>query len=258
VFECWSPIAERLRAAPVVALFLDFDGTLAPLHPKPEEASIDGAARQALATLAQDGRFKVWIVSGRRRDDVRAKVRLPSACYLGLHGWESRSGAAVREETRRALECLTAWASASIANNSAITSNSAGDGVWIEPKEHILAIHYAGISEDDSSRLRRILERMTEPFADLFRLQAGKRVWEIVPRELGDKGRAVTRTLAALPPGTLAVCLGDDQSDESAFAALPRGITVCVGDAHPSRARYRLAGVPQVRTFLHRLATEFA
>ena len=46
------------------------------------------------------------------------------------------------------------------------------------------------------------------------------------------------------------VYFGDDLSDEDAFAALKsRGITVLVGEAHPSAARYRVdnpAGVVKV------------
>ena len=92
---------------------------------------------------------------------------------------------------------------------------------------------------------------------ELFRVETGKNIWEIVPRELGNKGSAVAQEMAGLPGGTVPVYLGDDQADEAAFAALPHGITVRVGERGCSRAHYRLAGVPQVRAFLYKLKTEF-
>lgn len=249
VFKSWNQIADRLRNAPLIALFLDFDGTLAPLRPTPEEVSVDGAARQALAALAHCPRFRVCIISGRRRADVRSRVCLPNVRYLGLHGGEGRDGAALREETHRSLACLSSWM-------GALTTGS--NGVWVEKKEYAVTIHYRGLLADEVCRTRRIVDRIVEPFADIFRIEAGKNIWEVVPRELGNKGSAVARQLAALPSGTLPVYLGDDQADEAAFAALPRGITVRVGEGATSRAQYRLAGVPQVRAFLYRLKTEFA
>jgi trehalose-phosphatase len=248
-FQSWGRIKERLHSAPLIALFLDFDGTLAPLRPQPEEVSVDGAARQALAALAHSQRFRVWIISGRRRADVRSRVSLPNVRYLGLHGWEGRDGAALREETHRSLACLSSWM-------GALTTGSSG--VWVEKKEFALTIHHRGLRPEELSRTRRIVDHIVEPFSDIFRVEDGKNIWEVVPRELGNKGSAVTQQLAALPGGTLPVYLGDDQNDEAAFAALPHGITVCVGDDRPSRAQYRLAGVPQVRAFLYKLKTEFA
>lgn len=249
VLECWNHVAGRLQGAPLIALFLDFDGTLVGLRPRPDQVSIDADMRRTLASLARSRRCAVWIVSGRRHADLCDKVGLPGIRYLGLYGWETRGDEGLSEETRRALECLSAWMGALLANTQ---------GVWIEEKQHTLAVHHRDAPEEEAALACHIVHFAVAPFSDLFRIEAGKCVWEIVPWELGDKGSAVTRELAALPPGTVPVYLGDDQSDEAAFAALPDGITVHVGEGRSSRAQYCLQEVGDVRTFLCRLEKEFA
>jgi trehalose 6-phosphate phosphatase len=288
LFPCWHEIANRLKSAGLIALFLDFDGTLARLGPRPEETSPDTAARHTLALLSRSSRFRIWIISGRRRADVRARMRVAGVRYLGLHGWEDRGQSALAEPTRRSLACLSAWMGGLLASVP---------GVWIETKEHALSIHFREAPEEEAARARRVLDGVVEPFANSFRIETGKQIWEVMPRELGDKGSAVARQLARISQmaggartpacsvetrldtiprrrhgwrrgthecvrhtgsGVVPVFVGDDQADEAAFAALPDGITVRVGPSGPSHAQYRLAGVAQVRAFLSRLKTEFA
>ena len=248
LFNHWSQIHHRLQSVPRIALFLDFDGTLARLHPRPDQVSLDGSVRQALAALARNARFRVWVISGRRQADVRARVRIPGIRYLGLHGWEGRGGP-LAEETRRGLAVLLSRLKGALA---------AVPGLWIEDKEYAFAIHYRDAEEQDADRARAIIDDVAAPCLDRFRIEEGKNVWEILPRELEDKGVAVKQQLALLRGRTVAVYLGDDQVDEPAFAALRTGVTVRVGDPCRSQALYRLAGIAEVRTFLHRLRIEFA
>ena len=106
VFACWDEVADRLRSTPAVALFLDFDGTLSALCPRPEEVRLSAATRSVVSTLARNSRIRVWVISGRRRADVRDRIRIPGVRYLGLHGWEGRQSVSIKEETRQLLECL--------------------------------------------------------------------------------------------------------------------------------------------------------
>jgi len=249
LFDDWSGIAGRLRSAPVSALFLDFDGTLARLRPRPEQALLHGSVRQVLSVLARCPRFRVWVISGRRRDDVRAKIRVPRVRYLGLHGWEGDGGGALAAGTRRDLPRLRSSVSTAMANIP---------GVWVEDKEYAFTVHCDDLPEPDMLRARSLLDAMVAPFSGRFRIERGKNVWEVLPREIGDKGVAVRRQLAFLPGPALAVYVGDDRVDEPAFAALRDGITVRVGGHGRSRARYRLGGVAEVSAFLYKLRAEFA
>src|SRR5690349_8152835 len=91
LFHSWNRVARRLRSRRTIALFLDFDGTLTPLRLRPEDVSLDEATRGTLSRLARNPRFRVWVVSGRRRADIRARIGVPGIRYLGLHGWEGRA-----------------------------------------------------------------------------------------------------------------------------------------------------------------------
>jgi trehalose-phosphatase len=131
-------------------------------------------------------------------------------------------------------------------------------GLWIEDKEYAFAVHYAGVAESDRVGARSIVDCVAEPCSKHFRIECGKNVWEVLPRELEDKGAAVKQELALLGGRSVAVYLGDDQVDEPAFTALQGGVTVRVGPPCRTEARYRLSGVAEVGRFLERLRAEFA
>jgi len=254
LFDDWSRVAGRLRAAPAIALFLDFDGTLARLRPRPEQVLLHGSVRQVLAVLARCPRFRVWVISGRRRDDVRARMRVPRVRYLGLHGWEGDSGGPL---ARRELADATRLALPRL--RSSVEAAMAGvRPVWVEDKEYAFTVHYRGVAEGDVRRVRSVLGTVVAPFSRRFRIARGRKVWEVLPREIGDKGVAVRRQLAFLSEPAVPVYVGDDRVDEPAFAALRDGVTVRVGGKGPSRARYRLRGVSEVGAFLNKLKEEFA
>src|SRR3954469_4937270 len=98
LFHSWNYVTRRLRSRKTIALFLDFDGTLTPIRPRPEDVWLDDATRGALTMLAQSPRFRVWVVSGRRRADIRSRIKVPGIRYLGLHGWEGRPAPDIPEQ----------------------------------------------------------------------------------------------------------------------------------------------------------------
>ena len=250
LFDDWSQVASRLRLAPVIAVFLDFDGTLTPLRARPEQVTLDREARQVLEDLARSTRFRMWVISGRRQADVSERVQVPGIRYLGLHGWEGRPGIGLDGETSRWLALLASCLKTGLADIP---------GIWIEDKQLALAIHSRGVTEEeDVRRAKWIVDEIVGPFAEQFRVASGKSVWEVLPRQFEDKGTAVRQQLASLPGSSIAVYVGDDQVDEPAFAALPDGITVRVGNGPNTLARYYLRDVAQVQDFLNKLRAEFA
>ena len=245
LFSCWSEVAARLDSRPTIALFLDFDGTLTPIQPRPELVRVNPAVRRVLATLAARPRFRVCVISARRRDDVRSRLGVAAVRYLGLYGWERSAtppppGVPIIQ-VRTALEDELA----------------SYPGLYVEDKRHSVSVHYRGCPEPVRKQAAAFVRRVVAPWHGLLRITRGKCVWEVVPLELGDKGAAVRRELAGLQKPALPVYVGDDVSDEPGFASASQGVTVRVGSRRSTRAHYRVDGAAQVLQFLERLQAEF-
>jgi trehalose 6-phosphate phosphatase len=248
LFDYWKQVAGRLHSAGTIALFLDFDGTLARIRPKPDEVDVDRNVRQVLAILARSPRLRVWVISGRRYADIRDRINVPGVQYFGLHGWEGRDGAHLTEESRSTLEYVRRMLGGVLVNHRSI---------WVEDKESALTVHYREAPDCVRRQALESIRAAVGPFADSLRISAGKHMWEIIPRELEDKGAVVRRQWAAVASRSTPVYAGDDVVDEPAFAALSSGVTIHVGRLRPTRAQYFLRDVNEVGMFLEKLRAAF-
>jgi len=249
LFACWEQVAVRLRAAANLALFLDFDGTLVPLQRDPERVWLDHPTQRLLQRLAGHPRVKVCLISGRRRRDLIQRVGVRGASYLGLHGLENGAAAASRglplglvSRARRELAARLAGL----------------PKVWIEDKGLSFAVHYRGAPSRVVNRARSLLREYMASLAPVLRVLEGKKIWEVLPRQVEGKGKALRDALATLPKSVLPIYIGDDTTDESAFAELETGLTIRVGLRTPTRAQYVLRSPAEVRLFLSRLEAEIS
>ena len=249
MFEDWPEVSARLKAAKHLALFLDFDGTLAPLEARPEDVWLDSRTRRLLRRLVRHRSVTLWIISGRRRADARKRVGVRGIHYAGLHGWERAGKTPLPRRVRRVLTDAKRQLAARLETLP---------GAWIEDKGLSFTFHYRGASNGTFRRARREVHKLSERFRPDLRVLPGKKVWEVLPAEVQGKGAAVLALVAQFPQPALAVYVGDDASDESAFRALPDGITVRVGRQRSTQARFRLRNPEEVREFLAKIVAELS
>jgi trehalose 6-phosphate phosphatase len=251
LFQELCKIEERLRMAARVSLFLDFDGTLAPLKELPGEARLDTSTRETLARIAHNERIVTTIVSGRAVSDLRSRIGLESLVYAGNHGLEIcgrqlsflEPTAAARQEELQRL------------SNSLAAKLEPIAGTVVECKGLTTSVHYRGAAVREFARIEDTIRALTAPAAESFVVRPGKMAFEIVPRTGWHKGSAVLWISQRLGSGkALPIYVGDDTSDEDAFCALPEGITVKVGNFTLTSARYYLADPVEVHEFLMWLA----
>jgi trehalose-phosphatase len=238
----------RLRAADYWALFLDFDGTLVNFRPHPEEVRLASQAKRTLGQLASYGNVFVAIVSGRRLRYLRKVIGVKGVHYFGLHGSE-QAGAPVRLSMIGRQALLRA-------KRMARLELGAFARIRIEDKRLSFAVHTRGAQPKTIRAAHRTLLRIVAPLRAALRVLEGDKVWEVVPAEIRGKGAAVSELLERLPAGTLAVYVGDDTTDEAAFAALANQVTVRVGNARSTAARFYLKNPGEVLDFLTRLERE--
>jgi trehalose 6-phosphate phosphatase len=246
LFARWAEVQTQLVSAPHLALFLDFDGTLAPLRPHPDAVRLDPAVRKLLARLARHPRVTVCIISGRRLRDLRPRAAVPGVHYIGLHGWE-------REGKAKSVPVPVPLA---LAKQRILRMLGSEPGIRVENKGMSCAAHYRGASERTVRRARAVFREALQPLAGQVRVLRGKKVWEVLPTDLPGKGAAAAEFLGQLKTAALPIYVGDDTTDESAFAALRAGITVRVGPTRRTRAHFRLRDPREVWDLLRRLVEE--
>lgn len=234
------------------AFFLDFDGTLAPIVRRPEEAILSRDLRESLRELASDR--LVAIVSDRDRADVQEKVGLDGLIYAGSHGMDIIGPQGQKLVHEKASALLADIAEAEQALRSRL---AAVEGAQIERKRFAVAIHFRNVRDEYIPEVEAAVKEVHARWPTLRRT-GGKKVFELRPDIAWDKGRAVMWLLDTLDQrrsDVVPVYFGDDLTDEAAFRALSGiGVTVLVGDhGHPTAARFRLAGPPEVHQLLERM-----
>jgi trehalose 6-phosphate phosphatase len=220
---------QQLRTEPSSALLLDYDGTLAPFHVDRNRAFPYPGAISILEKIAQSGRTKIIIISGRPIVELRALLAPVNNLEMwGNHGLErqlsngSYSCIPINEEDAVALAKAEVWIVA------------AGLLSRAEIKLGGIAIHWRGLSPAEAKSVQSLtLDGLTKiaerSRLKLLRFEAGLELRVSHP----NKGDAVTSILADLEPRTPVAYLGDDLTDEDAFRVLNgHGLTVLVKDAY--------------------------
>lgn len=237
-----------------LAVFLDFDGTLAPIASHPSMVKLSEDRRETLRECAARADTDLAVVSGRGLSDVRGLVGLDQIVFAGNHGLEIEGGGIdpfrhpdIVHYEERAGDLRAALA------------EFEGAGAWVEAKGASLTFHYREANAEDH-------EALAESAANLIR-EAGFQSREALcavearPPIGWDKGHAVLHILRekyglAWSESIRVIYVGDDETDEDAFRSLRGlGMTFRVGPpTMPTRARRRLSDVEAVGTLLRWIA----
>ncbi|KAF8660773.1 hypothetical protein HU200_057358 [Digitaria exilis] len=226
---CFEKVAAAAKGRRVI-MFVDYDGTLSPIVTDPDMAFMTAEMRAALRDVAKH--FPTAIVTGRCVEKVRSFVGLTELYYAGSHGMDikgpsSKAFRALEEKTR-------ATPGARVENNKFCLSS------WTPLAEQVKAV------------LRDFPE---------LKLTEGRKVLEIRPSIMWDKGKAVEFLLKSLGfddrSDVLPVYIGDDRTDEDAFKVLKKrgqGLGILVSKCpKETDASYSLQDPTEVMEFLVRL-----
>lgn len=244
LFRDWKDVEKQIRRAGQVNLMLDFDGTIVAIAPRPDQVRLALPMRRMLAHLGKDRRLTVTVISGRRRAELRQFLPFRGIRCRGLYGWEQNARTSLPAASRRALQSAYRLLSQRL---------RLFPGLWIEDKKLSLSVHLKDVPADVSGWARREITRLLGPGARQFRILQNQRDVEILPRAIYDKGSAVRRILRKSRAASLPLYFGDDFSDEPAFQAARRGVTVHVGRARPTSAKYHLRNPAEVAVALQKL-----
>jgi trehalose 6-phosphate phosphatase len=245
------PVPLDLRDFSRFALLLDVDGTLLDIAPTPQAVYVPPALRQSLAALRARLGGALALVSGRLISDLDGlftPLRLP---VVGGHGAELRphgEGDTI-DQRAYALEPRLRAELAAIAKRH--------EGVLFEDKGSSIALHYRAVPKQGvslSHDVKHAFEAWNDPSIELL---TGKAVLEIKHRGY-NKGTGV-RELMSLAPfnGRRPIYVGDDKTDEFAFAVMPEfdGVAVSVG-RRISWVEHCIESPTEVRAWLEHLSAE--
>jgi trehalose-phosphatase len=239
---------ERLRSASQSVLMLDYDGTLAPFHIDRFAATPYPGVEDRLAMLSALSPVRLVLVSGRSAQELRDLLRPDIRVEIwGSHGREQ-----LKSDGSYELFTLDPVQQAAL-DQVGEEMSALGFSKTLEVKPTSLAVHWRSFEPATQERIRSSVEtvfaRLGEadglhllPFDGGAELRSTNRT----------KGTAVAQVLAEEPATLPVAYLGDDLTDEDAFAAIgDRGYSILVRtEVRESFARFWLRPPEELLEFL--------
>lgn len=243
-------ILRQLNKSNKRLLLLDYDGTLRRFTTT--HAPKSAAPPKSLLTLVKDltklPNTKVAIISGRPRkalmswfEDLPLSLAAEHGAWMKYNGDWIQQQVSMQEHKKTIVPVMKHYAERT-------------PGAQVEQKDFALVWHYRGVPTElahaRNASLRYELNQLVAG-TDLI-VHSGAKIIEIKPRSV-HKG-AVAEDLIALHDPDFVLCIGDDYTDESMFRTLPdNAISIKVGLGETS-ARYQVASVEDVLSFLKKVA----
>jgi trehalose 6-phosphate phosphatase len=236
---------EEIARAPVLLVASDYDGTLSPIVDDPSAARPNRESMVALRQLAGLSQTHVAVISGRALRDLSAMTGAPEEIHLvGSHGSEfdpdfaanlSPQTVELRKRVERELEEIA----------------SGADGLTVERKPASVAFHFRNAEREAAERALEAVLRGPASYEGVF-TKHGKKVVElgVVATDKGTALQVIRQRVGA----TAALFIGDDVTDEDAFATLHGpDLGVKIGEG-PTCAPFRVGSVEDAARLLASLA----
>ena len=219
---------DRLGAAPECVLLTDYDGTLSPFHEQPAAALPYPEAAAAIESLMKQRATRIVIISGRALSDLLPLLPFERRPEIwGAHGWQRLlpDGRLVEHKTTPAARDRLDQA----ARNARELESA---GARLECKPASVAIHWRGLDPAAILQIRTAAMNVWQPRLDGESVELLEFDGGLELRALGHNKHDAVKTVLSETPGAAVVAyLGDDVTDEDAFAAVkPRGLAVLVRD----------------------------
>jgi len=232
-------VLEQLSTARTLYAF-DFDGTLCPIVPSPDQAVLPetiSVCLQALSKLAP-----VTIISGRSLSDLRSRISIGGIQLLGNHGAEGLlSEEAVGIATRICAEWIRALRVSDVACQI-------GEDFILEDKGISISLHYRHAA--NRKQTLALLEEKITMLQPKPRVVPGKLVLNLVPDGSPHKGAALL-TLLTKGRYDRALFVGDDITDEDIFRLRDERVTgVRITPLDESNATYFLKDQLEIERLL--------
>ena len=244
-----KPILDAYHLAKKRLLFLDYDGTIVPFAPKPDQAKPAAETLSVIGKLSKDKLNTVIIISGRDERELDDWLGHLPVHLIAEHGtFEKRAGVwqptvnideSWKEQIRQIMQPFV----------------QKTPGTLLEEKKSGLVFHYRNaFSRVNAAKIADELYRKLKPTVEKQGLHISHSSMVVEVRCGGaDKGQAAQDLLAS-GNYDFVLCAGDSQTDEDMFNELKsKAFCIKVG-VGKTAANYRVSSPEALLNFLEACA----
>jgi trehalose 6-phosphate synthase/phosphatase len=249
-YEMQKKLASDFQESDKALLLLDYDGTLVPFSPRPEEAMPGAKLLRLLEKFTKNPRTEVVLISGRDKDTLERWFGGLNVGLVAEHGvWIKEKGGGgwemietlTSEWKEEVYPILESWVDRTPAS-------------FIEEKEFSLVWHYRKANPKlGELRARELINNLSNITANLnLQVLEGSKVVELKNTDI-NKGRAALRWISR-EKWDFILALGDDWTDEDTFKVLPSTAWSIKVGFGASAARFSLNSPSKATSLLRKIA----